>query len=416
MRTKTYFLLLIFLLGLIPNKLVRAEQKITRSADTAITFLYISDAILQEEVVDDEISSVSKVSSQVNPELFQDLTTEMYNRMVHATKMQRNEHDKKCQQTEQIYRQQGKTCEADQTKSYCKAKRAEYTAKIAELRKLRGGDLRNPFTKGWHSLKRAGAKFWHRIGPLGRKFLREVGPQALKIVAAGGPGSEAFLKNLLKHTAKKMARERAKQIGLRALQRILKVQIDISAAAGVDICKEDDKDESEDTTQATATEDTKNKTKIDLPTTGIWNLNCRHTWQPVLDDYGEVPWSVNIYWEQRTFEGVIEAKRTTVDGARTETWHWPEEGNGSITEDGFFWGDFVDSKTLTVSYEGGNTHTYDHGYDQKWIGAISEDLSKVCFTRVGAREWLTIDWLRERGRNEMLNAEGALCEAVCPGP
>jgi hypothetical protein len=208
--------------------------------------MYVSDAILLNDIVDDETSSISKVSSRTLTGYLPDETTDLINQMINATKAQRNDHDRKCRETIEIYRQQGKTCEVDQTNAYCKSKRAELTAKIAALRKARGGDKRKWFTKQWHGLKRAGAKFWHRIGPLGRKFLREVGPQALKIVAAGGPGTEALMKNLIKHTAKNMARQRFKQIGFQALQRILKVQIEVATAAGVDICAEEKETKSSD--------------------------------------------------------------------------------------------------------------------------------------------------------------------------
>jgi len=232
--------LIVFVVSLIPYPVyqVQAKSDLNRTIDDATSLMYISDAILLNDIVDDETSSNSKVSSRTLPGHSLDEATDLINQMIDATKAQRNDHDKKCRETVEIYRQQGKTCEVDQTNAYCKSKRAELTAKIAALRKARGGDNRKWFTKQYHGLKRAGAKFWHRIGPLGRKFLREVGPQALKIVLAGGPGTEALMNNLIKHTAKNMARQRIKQIGFQALQRILKVQIEVATAAGVDICEE----------------------------------------------------------------------------------------------------------------------------------------------------------------------------------
>jgi len=244
MKRKSFFLLLIFLLSLVPFESVHASSELSRTLENSVSLMYVSDSILLNEIVDDETSSTSKVSAGTKPDASSDEITDSINLMIDATKQQRNDHDRKCRETVEIYRQQGKTCEVDQTNAYCKSKRAELTAKIAALRKKRGGDNRKWFTKRWHGLKRAGAKFWHRIGPLGRKFLSEIGPQALKIVLAGGPGTEALLKNLLKHTAKNMARQRFRQIGFQALQRILKVQIEVAAAAGVDIC-----DSEEDQTQ-----------------------------------------------------------------------------------------------------------------------------------------------------------------------
>jgi len=232
LRFRTILLLVVFCISLFPfpSRSVKAEEALQRSPDDATSLMYISDVILLNDIVDDETSSNSKLNSRTFPSHSLDETTDLINQMIDATKNQRNAHDQKCRETVEIYRQQGKTCEVDQTNAYCKSKRAELTAKIAALRKAR--------------VKRAGAKFWHRIGPLGRKFLREVGPQALKIVATGGPGTEALLKILVKSTAKNMAKKRIKQIGFQALQRILKVQLDVATAAGVDIC-----DSEEDQTQ-----------------------------------------------------------------------------------------------------------------------------------------------------------------------
>ena len=171
MKLKSTILFLIFTTSLIPVNYVQAEQGINRSVEDSIAFLYASEAILLNEIVDDETSSISKLSSHILPNIAKDETTDMLNQMINATKTQRNAHDQKCRETIEIYRQQGKTCEVDQTNAYCKSKRAELTAKIAALRKKRGGDKRKWFTKQWHGLKRAGSRFWHKIGPLGRKGL-----------------------------------------------------------------------------------------------------------------------------------------------------------------------------------------------------------------------------------------------------
>jgi len=164
LKTKSAFLLLIFLLSLIPVYSVQAEQEIAKSLSDSFALLYVSDAILLNDIVDDETSSISKVSSRTLTGYLPDETTDLINQMINATKAQRNDHDRKCRETIEIYRQQGKTCEVDQTNAYCKSKRAELTAKISALRKKRGGDRRKWFTKQWHGIKRAGAKFWHQIG------------------------------------------------------------------------------------------------------------------------------------------------------------------------------------------------------------------------------------------------------------
>ena len=420
MKTKSTFLLLTFLLSFIPVHSVQAEQEIAKSLSDSFALLYVSDAILLNDIVDDETSSNSKVSSLTLTGYLPDETTDLINQMINATKAQRNDHDQKCRETIEIYRQQGKTCEVDQTNAYCKSKRAELTSKIAALRKKRGGDMRKWFTKQWHGLKRAGAKFWHQIGPLGRKFLREVGPQALKIVAAGGPGTEALLRNLIKHTVKNMARQRAKQIGIQALQRILKIQIDVASAAGVDICEEDEeKTEGESEAQD---QEKDISSDFNLPTSGVWDLTCQDT-HDVDKYYQTVVWNVTIDWKARSFKGLIEAQGDqiyTTEGAYgapdiVEITHldWREEGSGSVTEDGFFWGDFTQITTSTITHQEVLVGDNSQESTENWIGAISETLDQVCFYRVGASDWFTLDWIRERGRQEMLDHPGGLCEALC---
>ena len=235
MKYKSIFLLLIFSCSFIPFNPVQAEEQITRSIYDAHALLYLSEAILLDEDLD-ENTITAELHSPVFPSRSMDIRGRLIDQMINATKKQRNDLDQKCRETAEIYRQQGKTCEADQTEAYCKQRKAELTDKISLLREVRGGDNRSPFTKAWHGLKRTGAKFWHRIGPLGRKFLREVGPEALKIITTGGPGAETLMKNLFKHTVKNIGRQQVKQIGLRALQRLLKVQFEVATAAGIDIC------------------------------------------------------------------------------------------------------------------------------------------------------------------------------------
>jgi len=239
MKTKSTFLLIIFMLSFIPVNTIQAEEKINRTFSNALDFLYLSDAILQNQVVD-ETSSAFRVLSPALPSPTLDMATELINQMINAAKAQRNDHFKKCNETVNLYREQGKTCEADKAEAYCKSRYQELTDKIASLRIVRGGDRRNRFTKAWHGLKRTGARIWHGIGPLGRKFLKEVGPEALKIVSTGGIGAEATFKHLIKHTFKKIGREELKKIALRGIQRLLKVQLDIATAAGIDICNQDE--------------------------------------------------------------------------------------------------------------------------------------------------------------------------------
>jgi len=410
MKTKSTFVLFVFLLSLIPVYSVQAEQEIAKSLSDSLALLYASDAILLNDIVDDETSSTSKVSAVTKLDASSDETTDLINQMINATKAQRNDHDRKCRETIEIYRQQGKTCEVDQTNAYCKSKRAEFTAKIAALRKKRGGDRRKWFTKQWHGLKRAGAKFWHQLGPLGRRFLREVGPQALKIVAAGGPGTEALLKNLIKHTAKNMARQRAKQIGFQALQRILKVQIDVASASGVDICEEDEGKTEEDSETQNQEKDI--SSDFNLPTTGVWDLTCQHTHDILVEEYPDVTWNLKIFWDSNSFEGQIDGTSTEITDNETTIWVWHEEGFGDVTLDGFLWGDAIQTTDYSHAYWDNKPYTEQRSNNSKWLGAISEDLTKVCLFRVGASQ-INLDWIRERGRQEMLDAPGGWCEGLC---
>ena len=92
---------------------------------------------------------------------------------------------------------------------------------------------------------------------------------------------------------------------------------------------------------------------------------------------------------------------------------WKEEGSGSVTEDGFLWGDFTQITTTTYTWGEAKPNVSTKEYTQNWIGAISEDLDHVCIYRIAADEWFTLDWIRENGRDQLLNR---FCEAFCPVP
>jgi len=104
------------------------------------------------------------------------------------------------------------------------------------------GDRRKAPTKIWHWLKRSGRGFWYRIGPIGRTFLRQLGPEVLQMAATGGL-SGGMLKNLIKHVAKSMGRDRIRQIVYQGVSRLLQGQIELAQAAGVDICEDNEEKE-----------------------------------------------------------------------------------------------------------------------------------------------------------------------------
>ena len=151
-----------------------------------------------------------------------------------------------------------------------------------------------------------------------------------------------------------------------------------------------------------------------LPTTGVWKMTCQHTHQEVLDEYGEVDWKLTLYWDEKYFESIIDASNTTAaeDKSSSETFTWHEEIVGDITTDGFLWGNAIQTNTSSIQYWENEPNTTTHVYDTNWLGAISEDLTHVCFFRVGATE-IDLDWIRERGRQEMLDDPGGLCEGLC---
>ena len=341
MKYKSLFLLLIFSCSLIPLNPVQAEEQISRSIYNAQALLYLSEAILLDEDLEESAYSTRLQSTAYPSKLF-DIRGRLIDQMINATKKQRNDHDQKCHETAEIFRQQGKTCEADQTEAYCKQRNAELTNKIALLRLVRGGDNRNFFTRRWHGLKRAGAKFWHRIGPLGRKFLREVGPEALKIVTTGGTGAEALFKNLLKHTAKKIGRQ---QIGLRALQRLLNVQFEVATAAGIDICNPEEEvseeTESEESEELTEEEEEESSLGVYLIEAEFKEASSNMDWEGFLPGcYSHQAYGKGAFYkfEIDLDEGTLKGTASGIGESEEGGWHgwgvYSVDGiSGTVTED-----------------------------------------------------------------------------------
>lgn len=149
-----------------------------------------------------------------------------------------------------------------------------------------------------------------------------------------------------------------------------------------------------------------------LPSTGVWSMTCQHTHDTVMDEYGDVIWELSINWERRSFESIIDAGNTITEENSTETFTWHEEATGYITEDGYLWGDATQTNTSTMQYWQNDPNTTKHVYETNWLGAISEDINRVCLFRVGGLQ-IDLDWIRERGRQEMLDDPGGLCEGLC---
>ena len=244
MKSKSLFLLLVFSCSLIPLYPANAENKLSRDIDSALALMYISDAILLDE---SEIDDSTAALGLFSPPLSSSSASpgdELLSRMIHAVKMERNDLGANCNLLVGMYKQADQDCEAQKIQSHCQQRKAELNNRIGQLHEIRG-DRRKWGTIFWHSLKRGSSNFWYRIGPVGRRFLNRLGPEALQMAATGGLSGNV-LKNLLKHTAKSMGRERIRQVVLQGVGHLLQGQISIAQAAGVDICdpdKEKDKDQ-----------------------------------------------------------------------------------------------------------------------------------------------------------------------------
>ncbi len=409
MKFKSIFLLLIFSCGLIPLNPVQAEEVVQRSLDDAISLMYVSDAILFGDVDQEEASRSLGLFSPVYDGPETDLDNGKLAAMIHAAKMERNDRDKNCEILINQNRKAGKDCEADRIKESCAARKAAINARIGKLHKLRG-DRRRPLTKAWHFLKRQGRTAWHKLGPSGRRFFHKMGPDLMQMVATGGFSGSAFKTIFKAHLKRTFGKKQISEMVLKGIKRRMMGQMEIAQAAGVDIC--DPEEKSAQSENEKPNEDKETTEEFKLPDTGVWDLTCQHTHEPVTRDYQNITWNIKIYWDSRLFEGVIDADHYILDENPTQHTTWHEEGGGSVTSDGYLWGDFSKTSTTTITYGDGQPHVNTQGYDLNWIGAISEELDRVCLSRVSASDWFTVDWLRERGRNEMFSNVG-YCEGLC---
>ena len=248
MKSKSIFLLLIFLGNLIPMNDVSANTEIRRSFDDALSLLYFSEAILENQTDLDQVQSTPNLFAINYNALPVDPDNAALAAAIHAAKTKRNNLDADCNLTISQYRAQGKDCEADRIKETCDQKRSEINAEIGRLHKKRG-DRRRPLTKFWHGLKRTGKSFWYRIGSRGRNFLRQVGPEALEIVATSGfSGLKTFVKSYIKSVGRK-------KFILRGLEAILEGQLELMQAAGLDVCDPEKEEEQAEKPKPTKTEE-----------------------------------------------------------------------------------------------------------------------------------------------------------------
>jgi len=287
MKKKSMALLLVFCVSLLPFGAGYASKSDFYSLDDTVQLMYLSDVILLDESELDitgknpGLFSVSENSNPVEP------AGDLLNRMIHSTKMERNDLDANCRLLLSRYNNAAEDCEAQKIQSHCEQQRTKLTNRISLLRKLRG-DRRKALTKLWHSIKRGSANIWQKIGPVGRNFLRRVGPEALQVVASGGTLSGGVLKNLVKHTARSVGRDHLKQAVLQGVDRLLQGQLAIASAAGVDICATMEADHDEEVNQNP--EENKGK-----PT----DESCS----------SDISW-VNEYWEEVVMPILVEENRS----------------------------------------------------------------------------------------------------------
>ena len=405
MRGKSTSLLIIFVLSLIPQAAFPAHASDLRSLDDALTLLYVSDAILLPEDEIDDSESEGLLFSIVS---FQGISPEddqLLARLIHAKKQERNDLDAAYQLLYNQLRGEGADCEADRVQQKWKEQRQQINADIGMLHQVRG-DRRKAFTRLWHSIKRSGRGFWHKIGPIGRNFLRRVGPEALQIVTSGGVLTGGVIKELFKHTAKAMVRERIKAVVYEGIQRLVRVQFNLAQAAGVDICAEEE-DQPAEESAAPALEVSEDETSLDLPESGVRELPCTFTLEPLSYQTHQVDWSLTVDWGTRTWTSSIEG----VTSDKDVDWYsvWTADASGEIDDQGYFTGSATE---LEVIYSYGKEG--DHYQRQlKWIGAISTSLDRICLYRGGDQEWMTPEWIEANDRSVFIAAEGGFCEALC---
>ena len=184
MRRKSAILLVIFLTSLIPFSAVRAETDLKRDLNDAVSFLYISEAILLDEDIPEEVFRNPGLLSPANDDPVPLSEDAVLAGTLTAAKNMRNDLGANCRLLTNILRQNGKDCEANKVQSYCSDHETRINFLIGSLHDKRGDKRKGP-TKIWHFLKRSGRGLWGRIGKVGRTFLRRLGPEVLHMVVTG---------------------------------------------------------------------------------------------------------------------------------------------------------------------------------------------------------------------------------------
>jgi len=387
MKNKSLFLLLAFMISLLPLNIVQAETVPQHTLDDAISLMYISDAVLLDEDFPDETLRAPGLLSPVSDDPVPQSDNAILAGMINAAKAMRNDLDANCQLMTNRYRQQGKDCEADLLQTYCTERKAKINEVIGALHKERG-DRRRPFTKFWHSIKRSSRGFWHKIGPVGRNFLRKTGPEVLKVVATGGTLNIGVVKTIFKHQVKSVIRDHVKQVVLKGVQRLMQGQIEIAQAAGVDICEEQEKEVSQDE----GSDDTNNSSEvveyINIPR--VWtcssNIGPYGTWMQSdgsIIDKSDLVFNLDASNPspsyEFSFEGIARIP-SSGDYALAEEFFY---GIGSATWDksNYFYGSVDIERTSSLTYPHSEKSEQIDTWERAVIGALSPDQKEIhiCF-------------------------------------
>ncbi len=231
-KIKSWTLLLVFCFSLVPFGRGQTGGP-DRTFAEARSLLYLGGVFLEDEASLDTAVRFPGLMAPAPVVRQAEGAEEILNRMIHATKQERNDHDANCRQLKIQYQSAGDQAAVQKLTSYCEGERQRLSNRISFLRRLRGGDRRKLLTRWWHSVKRGSANLWQQIGPLGRNILRKVGDEAFNTVASGGSLSGGMVRRLVKQAVKSQAREELKKVVCRGVERLLQGQVEIARAAGV---------------------------------------------------------------------------------------------------------------------------------------------------------------------------------------
>jgi hypothetical protein len=393
MKKKSIFLLMVFLLSLLPHFSVQADEEINHPLDNAISLMYISDAILTDESEIDDSSALPGLFSPALNNLGASPGDELLARMIHAVKMERNDLDANCRLLKAMYNQADQECEVEKIQSWCAERRLNLNSRIGQLHKIRG-DRRKWGTIIWHSVKRGSSNFWHRIGPLGRRFLSRLGPEVLQMVASGGLSGNV-LKELLKQTAKSMGREHIRQVVLQGVGHLLQRQISIARAAGVDICDPDEEKDTDQAGEAMESSESIDDLEFAFQWTCSSDIGPYGAWMQDGDPNTIIDKSELIFNLQAgatevnydfTFSGIVQLPQYSAEGNLYDHQKADHKssGKGSSTWDGlYFFGSVTIDRTEHL-YSLSDTSEYSEfndSYDKSVIGALSPKDNEIhlCF-------------------------------------